>query len=1126
MCSFPYHAYTVGWICALPIELAAAEKLLDEKHPSPPHDAGDSTIYTLGRIHAHNVVIAALPAGRMGLSPAAVVAQRMQTRFPCIRFSLLVGVGGAVPGPSGTVHDIRLGDVVVSQPANGHGGVVQYDFGKYLPSGFKRTGFLNSPPDVLLHALTKLMARQLAGGVDLSVHLDRFAHLPAFSRSRAGPDLLFQSGYQHVGGSTCDGCNTEYLVERKERGAEPVIHCGAIASGNQVVRDAVTRDAISAELGGVLCFEMEAAGMISSCPCLVIRGMCDYADSHKNKSWQPYAAAAAAAASKEILSYIPEDDVARDDRVGEAQHDLLPAGSTPVFLHTVPDMQLTVSVGTWNAECIGRIENTIQGDTWTTHTLTSLANKLKDTHSVFWFSAKTPQSFQDGFSIAADAISRVDHAASGRGHWDSVSRLQHWLSDPAHGRWLVFVDDLPDALQLSSIRKLFPQRPLGGLVISTSLAVCEALDGITYRLDPTLPPDEGLDVFSSVYGDASSEVLVAARGIVQAVNFHPLGILLSASYLRAYSNVSAEKYRQTLEKMSSQTGQQNDLPPEIALPLSMHLDALANTPSGYTLAVLSLLDTDRIEDKFLNALQTLEENTGPCAQWLSALTSPNLRQRIKTLQSLFLIEGKRDVNGAFYEVPRYVTQYILQNLHLDHATFHLAAETAYTLLDSLAAPSRIDKLDILDEAIPPIERHYPALAQHICSLRMGINREPEPESIGRFQNLGILIALYHLRKAARRGLDVCTTRSLRGWLTKNRTLSDEDLELIEPSLVDEVPPCTLAISHAKTSAYQCDAEAKLAGPVSSVLWTNVEGLLVVSAMSRAWFTIKDGVLDAARAAQNRGYAREHAEEIEDAVDKAAHEAVMAVVGVEVREYVRAARATSSTSSFGSGSGVGSASPSRHALKHIVRLVPGSPDESFCAEIREYSDDELATIVSDAMSHDIFGLTRLAGAAWASVLEKDGHRISTVVQSLVQQATNMEGLTKTARFTIEQLARGAVRVYVREIGDAIWEGVRCAGTWIAIMVRQALSLAMLKRIQAGRGQGPDSVKAMVAGSAEMLRQGVSAIPGEYLKNWEWRALRTVVVLRHRAVMEILQLLNHNEGGSYDNIGALEGFDEYI
>lgn len=88
---------------------------------------------------------------------------------------------------------------------------------------------------------------------------------------------------------------------------EVVIHYGTIASGNQVMKDGITRDVLSAKLGGVLCFEMEAAGLMNYLPSLVVRGICDYADSHKNKKWQPFAAAAAAACAKEVLRCVPVD---------------------------------------------------------------------------------------------------------------------------------------------------------------------------------------------------------------------------------------------------------------------------------------------------------------------------------------------------------------------------------------------------------------------------------------------------------------------------------------------------------------------------------------------------------------------------------------------------------------------------------------------------------------------------------------------------------------------------------------------------------------------------------------------------------------------------------------------------
>ena len=85
---------------------------------------------------------------------------------------------------------------------------------------------------------------------------------------------------------------------------DPFIHYGLIASGDQVMRHGATRERLRKELN-VLCFEMEAAGLMDDFPCLVVRGICDYADSHKNKRWQGYAAATAAAYAKELLSVIP-----------------------------------------------------------------------------------------------------------------------------------------------------------------------------------------------------------------------------------------------------------------------------------------------------------------------------------------------------------------------------------------------------------------------------------------------------------------------------------------------------------------------------------------------------------------------------------------------------------------------------------------------------------------------------------------------------------------------------------------------------------------------------------------------------------------------------------------------------
>lgn len=115
--------YTVGWICALAVELAASVAMLDEELPGLPQAENDSNTYTLGRIGEHNVVLACLPAGSTGTSAAATAAANLLRTFPKIRFGLMVGVGGGAPNrPSEDPYkDLRLGDVVVSHPDGNHG---------------------------------------------------------------------------------------------------------------------------------------------------------------------------------------------------------------------------------------------------------------------------------------------------------------------------------------------------------------------------------------------------------------------------------------------------------------------------------------------------------------------------------------------------------------------------------------------------------------------------------------------------------------------------------------------------------------------------------------------------------------------------------------------------------------------------------------------------------------------------------------------------------------------------------------------------------------------------------------------------------------------------------------------
>ncbi|GFF63793.1 hypothetical protein CNMCM8927_005575 [Aspergillus lentulus] len=331
------HDYTIACLCPMGLEQAPLEALLDEPHPSLP-TSHDKNSYTLGRIGAHNVAIAAMPG--IGNNSAASVATQLVNDFPGVRFALLVGIGGGVPDLCEGI-DIRLGDVVVSKPSGRWGGVVQFDRGKALPdshSRFERTGALQRPPDVLLGAVARLEARHRRVESEIPRYLqemvERYPKMKegGYTCQGAENDVLFRAEFEHAGGKDCRGCDPGEIVERESRlHLSPVVHYGTIGSSNAVIKDGRVRDMLRDELD-VKCVEMEAAGLMESFPCLVIRGICDYADSHKNKRWQPYAAATAAAYAKELLSIIPPLERVSVPRAREGNNHAPPRGSTKILM--------------------------------------------------------------------------------------------------------------------------------------------------------------------------------------------------------------------------------------------------------------------------------------------------------------------------------------------------------------------------------------------------------------------------------------------------------------------------------------------------------------------------------------------------------------------------------------------------------------------------------------------------------------------------------------------------------------------------------------------------------------------------------------------------------------------------
>ncbi|KAH6999283.1 hypothetical protein EDB80DRAFT_724551 [Ilyonectria destructans] len=321
------HSYTIGWICAITTERVAAQAFLDEEHEGPREVAqNDNNSYALGRIGKHNIVIAVLPKSEYGITSAATVARDMLHSFPNIRIGLMVGIAGGAPSSK---HDIRLGDIVVSCRDGGKGGVIPYDYGKAIQDQtFVETGVLNQPPQLLSTAVSALEARYQKDGHQLNdaveVALKNIKRRKKYCRPSATTDKLYLSTFIHPQGSSEDcreacGDDPLNLVAREERDEDddnPAIHHGLIASTNTLMKDAVARDKLAVERD-ILCFEMEAAGLMNHFPCLVIRGIYDYSDTHKNKDWQGFAAMMAAAYAKDLLGQISPRKVEDATRMEE-----------------------------------------------------------------------------------------------------------------------------------------------------------------------------------------------------------------------------------------------------------------------------------------------------------------------------------------------------------------------------------------------------------------------------------------------------------------------------------------------------------------------------------------------------------------------------------------------------------------------------------------------------------------------------------------------------------------------------------------------------------------------------------------------------------------------------------------
>ncbi|KAL4777600.1 hypothetical protein BDW60DRAFT_173483 [Aspergillus nidulans var. acristatus] len=424
--------------------LAAAKAILDELHPTLSQPISDHNVYTLGSVSGHNIVVVCLPAGVCGTTSATAAISHLTSTYQNVRFALMVGVGGGVPRQN---PDIRLGDIVVSKPTDTSSGVIQYDYGKTLQSGqFYHTGSLNKPPSLLLKVIAQMESDNMLGKAlfsnILASNLQKEEIIKQFPRP--SKDQLFRPTFEHVHDRPdCATCDPSQLVDRPERiPEEPHIHYGLIASGNQVMKDARARDRIAQELN-ILCFEMEAAGLMDEIPSLVIRGICDYCDSHKHKEWQPYAAFVAAAYAKAVLVQLPFQKRADDLGISitKKRHWTVPFRKNPGFVGREGEINKV-------EELFGKKDGPLKvvlcglGGVGKTQIALELAYRVRERDpscSVFWIPCTSNASVEQAFMGVAQTIGLQEVKAS-----DAKERVKAYLSQVHAQNWLLIFDNADD----------------------------------------------------------------------------------------------------------------------------------------------------------------------------------------------------------------------------------------------------------------------------------------------------------------------------------------------------------------------------------------------------------------------------------------------------------------------------------------------------------------------------------------------------------------------------------------------------------------------------------------------------------------------------------------------------------
>lgn len=289
-----YSDIKIGIITALPKECAAVKMMLDNVKECFFNEKGAGHRFFIGTLKSANGnrQRVALAQCGMGNNKAAIRATNMINHFKSIDSIIMTGIAGGIPSYQSDDKQVRLGDIVIST------GVVQYDFTKESIECTEIRSEQPQPSAMLLEAVNVLKTYEYENTYPWHEYIDQYSQNPIFSKPSADSDLLYDEEdklCEHPN----DPTRTQY----------PKVFYSKIASANNLLKNPQKRNMLKSKYG-VLAAEMEASGIADaswnhSVGYLVVRGICDYCDIHKNDLWQEYAALVAAAYTKSLIEMLP-----------------------------------------------------------------------------------------------------------------------------------------------------------------------------------------------------------------------------------------------------------------------------------------------------------------------------------------------------------------------------------------------------------------------------------------------------------------------------------------------------------------------------------------------------------------------------------------------------------------------------------------------------------------------------------------------------------------------------------------------------------------------------------------------------------------------------------------------------